>query len=334
MDTLLPLPLRGKRVLDLSIEEKNKVDSGKKKKRVAREMEPQPLLQYMTDPNDLNLFHFWENVHLREPQLHYASLDDASKLTIRPFIFQDLPAELRLRVFDYLFVRPIAKGNPNSSSSTQPSVVAQSPIMACGRFHFLDWKPHLRIIETCRQLRDEGRQYFYTKNKLELQVALEYKHGRNALSVGDQMPLSSLHLPSLRHLRVEVFLRHGSGTRLDWGIISRMDNLEALQVTITCVLRLAQQRGSSLRSQSRRSRFAMLVIKLKLLVGMIKDVMEKVPPRINLRWGAWDLLIEDIAGGRVDGDGKKVDEYHFGGEIIEHMSRVVKHVRGRKSGKC
>jgi hypothetical protein len=114
---------------------------------------------------------------------------------IKPFVFVELPAKLRLRIFSHLLI--LRRGDLSGRE--------RRVIMEGGQpFGPLD-SLYLTILGTCRQLRDEGCHYLYNENKFELELNLG-RTPHNEIDVADVVPFRWLHAPSLCALRVTIKL--------------------------------------------------------------------------------------------------------------------------------
>lgn len=168
----------------------------------------------------------------------------------------------------------------------------------------LQQPPNLTILRTCRELRDEGRDFFYKENKFEVvfdvtemdriglfnprDVTTLYTH-----HLTDPM-LPALHLPSIRHLHVIVVMgamNMNGRIGIDWRVIASMINLEKLDVAIAfegdqvTASGLAPNHIDRQRAWWKRSMF---------LEMMVIRILEFVPRHVDLQWKVWDTLAIDL----------------------------------------
>jgi hypothetical protein len=209
--------------------------------------------------------------------------DHDRKAAIRTFVLTELPAELRLRIFGHLLLVPgrlyqieTKKSLRKKSTTIEVEYDARRVVMEKGNFLWPCKPTHLQLLQTCRQLRKEGRHFFYNENHFEVIIELYSDNGK--VDIAEEIP-ATLHVQSIRSLRVcvDVFgISDVSG--IDWSVLGRFVNLEVLQVAIGSFPRHNSDWQWTSDGTSEEWKESIIVN------GLIKQIVENVSKSLELNW--------------------------------------------------
>lgn len=202
--------------------------------------------------------------------------------------------------------------------------------------HQLEQPPTLKILQTCKELRDQGRDFFYKKNTLEAvfdvtgldrvsthNMADESTHFTHVLT---DVMLLALHLPSIRHFHIVVVMgamNMNARIGIDWSVISRMVNLEKLDVALA--FEGDQETAEGHAPECLRAQRAWWK-KSMCLEMMVIRILKYVPLHVGLQWKIWDTLAIDL------NSGWKRWRNAIGQNRVKEIARAYQIVRGRKAG--
>ncbi|KAE9994385.1 hypothetical protein EG327_010825 [Venturia inaequalis] len=266
----------------------------------------------------------------KQPKSHYKALSAEQKQMIRPFVFIQLPAELRLKVYGLILLVPafdIQRNDARSimhdrrsryincaiSNRTQGRLILTCQPLGSNPDHPQS-PPQLQIMRCCRQLCNEGRDYFWNQNRIEQHNDL---FGYMAPNLNSPWPKVGMHLPSIRTLRIRIaFSRSVESTfNIRCNCLEKLPNLETLQ--IACVfIRNTGPGNWAADGENRRWR------EVLVLGAVVRQIILHTPSKVLLRWGLW----EDALGDNVIKTGAFISVHR---KILEKLAKSYKRKRGR-----
>ncbi|KAE9982054.1 hypothetical protein BLS_006591 [Venturia inaequalis] len=266
----------------------------------------------------------------KQPKSHYKALSAEQKQTIRPFVFIELPAELRLKVYGLILLVPAFDVERNDARSimhdrrsryidrtvsnrTQGRLILKWPPLGLDPDH-PQYHHQLQIMQCCRQLCKEGRDYFWNQNRIEQHNDF---FGYMAPHLNSPWPKFGMHLPSIRTLRVRFAFpnRVASTFNFRCNCLKNLPNLETLQ--IACVfIRNGDLASWAVDGESRRWR------EVLVLGAVVRQIILHTPSKVLLRWGLW----EDALGDKAIKTGAFISVHR---NILENLAKSYKHERGR-----
>ncbi|TID17739.1 hypothetical protein E6O75_ATG10384 [Venturia nashicola] len=269
---------------------------------------------------------------LEQPQSHYKNLSGEQKRIIRPFVFLKLPAELRLEIYKLILLVPAFVVDPNDARSRTfdlrrnhspgraSNLIEGRLIIAYKRYEIETLQQRhlqLQILQCCRQLNNEGRDYFWNQNEIEQLNDLIPFRGSHPLD--SAWPQVGMHLPSIRTLRVRIGVPNLIEGLFSFrcNCLDKMPNLKTLQVA--CVFfRNAGVGNWALDGRSQKWRECLV------LGGIVRQIVQHTPSSVTLKWGLWESALAD--------DSVKfatITSVHT--SILEKVANSYKRERGRKS---
>jgi hypothetical protein len=154
-------------------------------------------------------------------------------------------------------------------------------MMDFGQFYAGMRSPWTNIMTTCKQIRNEGQEFFYNNNHFELLVAPQRPNLVNG-DLGAPILLPIAIKPELlTSLRVLLQLEQAVHIleAIDWSIFKSMPNLRILDVAMAMIEACPAHSPNA--RQWDRSLF---------LRALVMDIIMAVPESTTLRWGSWDGL--------------------------------------------
>ncbi|KAF2428862.1 hypothetical protein EJ08DRAFT_313748 [Tothia fuscella] len=213
---------------------------------------------------------------------HYKKLSPQEKSTIRPFVFLELPAELRIKIYAYLL---IVHGEPEKSSADDWSAVI---MLDGGLFHPHMLSAMLNILATCKQVNAEGEVFFYEQNKFDLLLTPQWMdESAGSLVPSIQLP-DPIQAAKIQSLRLCISLDSNSGIldMVDWSFVAHMASLRTVDVVLA--YHDPYSTYKPLPGMWKRSVY---------LRGMIAGIIAAMPDIITLRFGMWrdlKLYMQDL----------------------------------------
>ncbi|KIW00964.1 uncharacterized protein PV09_07486 [Verruconis gallopava] len=218
------------------------------------------------------------------PSSHYEHLSIQQKKQIRPFVFLDLPGEIRNMIYAYLLQpkRYLAAGpipfpssrewDSNSGAVGSGRVLLQCnpidnslvPMRAYGYGY-----PDLRVMRLSKAVNAEAMQFFHHKHHFEVFVRVGHQSFVPSLS-------SNFRIDFVRDLRLLFVINEcccsiGFDTSIDLGpLLGLAISLRAIRIAI-------QLCGQST-IKSTPSAF---------LIGFVAQIINSVPPKVDILWENW-----------------------------------------------
>jgi hypothetical protein len=130
-----------------------------------------------------------------------------------------------------------------------------------------------------------------------------------------------LQLQPIYNLRVcidmdkELLGCHG----VDWSVLGRFSDLETLQLAITYDVSEDETPQGTFPNDGTSNRWKASMI----LNGLIKQIVESVPGKVALKWGAWDHLKTDLKEWRSE------CAVCIDAALLEEIASDFEHLRGR-----
>lgn len=245
-------------------------------------------------------------------------------------MFLELPAELRLDIYKRILLIPSCPAvDPKPSSCfphiptprnqlnfTEGRLVIHSGTFIIDPVHqrpFLQ----LQILQCCRQLCKEGRDYFWNQNKIEQHNQLCFPYLHISCHFNSIWPQHGMHLPSIRVLRVAIISADviNPTMRFSCSSLETLPNLEVLQVAFIYT------NGSTgdWRSDGQNKYWTDTL----MLGAVVRRLVQHTPPQVTLRWGLWD----EALGDRDIKLGRSISIHR---RILEKVAKSYKRERGRK----
>ncbi|QDS77818.1 hypothetical protein FKW77_005983 [Venturia effusa] len=259
---------------------------------------------------------------------HYKKLSAEKKQTIRPFKFLELPAELRLEIYKHILLvpaRPIEDQARLMTRHHHPNryrllgITKARLVIRAGQFAMDTAQRQvlqLQIMQCCQQLCNEGRDYFWTQNKIDQHHDLDYLSSGHDFN--SAWPQQGLHLPSIRVLRVVINSTDymNATLRFDCSSIASLPNLQVLQVAF--ISRVRARVG-----EWHADGGSMHWIDSLVLGAVVHRIVQHTPSTVVLKWGLWNDALEDQSMG-LD------TSISIHSSILEKIMKSYEHERGRK----
>ena len=205
------------------------------------------------------------------------------KSTIRPFVFLNLPAELRLTIYGYLLksLKPLDK-HPRADCDL---------VEMTDDGHFLG-DPYMsllsrNILSTCHQIYLEGQQFFHENHSFGFHVYLrspDFVTGALAAPAALPIPIKPQMLKSL-HLLIAMDQPSNSFLTADWSILKSMTSLRRLDVALRMTHKCQYLSWHNCQMHTPDSE----QMKQSLLIrGMVVEILMLVSATVDLNWTEWN----------------------------------------------
>lgn len=179
---------------------------------------------------------------------------------------------------------------------------------------------HFELMGTCHKLLDEVRDFFHSYNSLEVMAERQKRMCLDHLPLGGEYVW--LHASLIRRLRVSTLV--GRSFRLSavlqWDQLRLLVNLEKLQVDMFTVER-------------QNVHHAVLPTSIALN-GIVKSIVERVPPGVELMWGPWEGLRRDRGADHANAltsrEGQRFHVCDIPAQVLRDIAVDYELIRGQK----